>query len=141
YKVIAQVERAWRDNPDWLDSYYVRNEQGQMLPLGTLIRVHDRARPTQLNQFQQLNSAIIQGVPIVSMGEAIDSVRTIAEEEAARGYSFGCAGASRQFIRVGCGRYLTFALAVAIIFLVLAAQFEGFRDPLVILTTGPLSIC
>ena len=67
YKVIAQVERAYRDNPDWLRSYYVKNGQGQMLPLSTLISVHDRARPTQLNQFQQLNSAIIQGFPIVSM--------------------------------------------------------------------------
>jgi multidrug efflux pump len=141
YKVIAQVERAWRDNPDWLNSYYVRNDQGQMLPLGTLIRVHGRARPTQLNQFQQLNSAIIQGVPIVSMGEAIDTVRAIAEEEAPRGYAFDYAGAARQFIQEGGELYVTFALAVAIIFLVLAAQFESFRDPLVILITVPLSIC
>ncbi|MDO8697032.1 MAG: efflux RND transporter permease subunit, partial [Pseudomonas sp.] len=63
YKVIAQVERAYRDNPEWLNSYYVKNNDAQMLPLSTLIKVHDRARPTQLNQFQQLNSAIIQGFP------------------------------------------------------------------------------
>lgn len=69
YKVIAQVERAYRDNPGWLNNYYVKNEQGQMLPLSTLITVSDRARPRQLNQFQQLNSAIIQGVPLVSMGK------------------------------------------------------------------------
>ncbi|VXD05003.1 Uncharacterized transporter HI_0895 [Pseudomonas sp. 8Z] len=141
YKVIAQVERAYRDNPGWLDSYYVRSESGQMVPLGTLIRVSDRARPTKLNQFQQLNSVIIQGVPIVSMGEAVDTITQITREEAPRGYSYDYAGASRQYVQEGSALLLTFGLALAIIFLVLAAQFESFRDPLVILVTVPLSIC
>ena len=141
YKVIAQVERAYRDNPDWLRSYYVKNGQGQMLPLSTLIKVHDRARPTQLNQFQQLNSAIIQGFPTVSMGDAIETVRQIATEEAPPGFAFDYAGASRQYVQEGSALYVTFGLALALIFLVLAAQFESFRDPLVILVTVPLSIC
>jgi multidrug efflux pump len=141
YKVIAQVERAYRDNPEWLNSYYVKNLDGQMLPLSTLIKVHDRARPTQLNQFQQLNSAVIQGFPTVSMGDAIDTVRQIAMEEAPPGYAFDYAGASRQYVQEGSALYLTFAIALALIFLVLAAQFESFRDPLVILVTVPLSIC
>ena len=141
YKVIAQVERAYRDNPDWLRSYYVKNSQGQMLPLSTLIKVHDRARPTQLNQFQQLNSAIIQGFPTVSMGDAIETVRQIATEEAPPGFAFDYAGASRQYVQEGSALYVTFGLALALIFLVLAAQFESFRDPLVILVTVPLSIC
>ena len=141
YKVIAQVEQAYRDNPGWLNNYYVKNEQGDMLPLSTLIRVHDRARPTQLSQFQQLNAATIQGFPIVSMGEAIETLRSIAMEEAPQGYTFDYAGASRQYIQEGNALYTTFALALAIIFLVLAAQFESFRDPLVILVTVPLSVC
>ncbi|WP_295474001.1 multidrug efflux RND transporter permease subunit [uncultured Pseudomonas sp.] len=141
YKVIAQVERAYRDNPAWLNRYYVRNDQGKLLPLSTLISVSDRARPRQLNQFQQLNSAIIQGFPIASMGEAIDTVRTIAQEEAPAGFAFDYAGASRQYVQEGSTLWLTFALALAIIFLVLAAQFESFRAPLVILVTVPLSIC
>ena len=141
YKVIAQVERAYRDNPGWLSNYYVKNSAGQMVPLATLITVHDRARPTQLNQFQQLNSAIIQGFPIVSMGEAIDTVRQIAQEEAPRGFAFDFAGASRQYVQEGSALYVTFAMALALIFLVLAAQFESFRDPLVIMVTVPLSIC
>ena len=141
YKVIAQVERAYRDNPNWLGSYYVKSESGQMLPLSTLIKVHERARPTQLNQFQQLNSAVIQGMPMVSMGEAIDTVRQIAEAEAPRGYGFDYAGVARQYQQEGSALYATFGLALAIIFLVLAAQFESFRDPLVILVTVPLSIC
>ncbi len=141
YKVIAQVEQAYRDNPGWLSNYYVKNDQGEMLPLSTLITVHDRARPTQLTQFQQLNAATIQGFPIVSMGEAIDTLRSIALEEAPQGYTFDYAGASRQYIQEGNALYTTFALALAVIFLVLAAQFESFRDPLVILVTVPLSVC
>jgi multidrug efflux pump len=141
YKVIAQVERAYRDNPEWLNNYYVKNTQGELLPLSTLISVSDRARPRQLNQFQQLNSALISGFPIVSMGEAIDTVRQIAIEETPAGYAFDYSGASRQFIQEGSALWITFGLALAIIFLVLAAQFESFRDPLVILVTVPLSIC
>ncbi|MBD9482353.1 multidrug efflux RND transporter permease subunit [Pseudomonas sp. PDM14] len=141
YKVIAQVEREYRDNPGWLNSYYVKSESGQMVPLSTLITVTDRARPTKLKQFQQLNSAIVEGVPIVSMGEAVETITQIAREEAPRGYAFDYAGASRQYIQEGSALFVTFALALAIIFLVLAAQFESFRDPLVILVTVPLSIC
>ncbi len=141
YKVIAQVERAYRDNPGWLDNYYVRSESGQMVPLSTLIRVHDSARPTRLKQFQQLNSAIIEGFPLVSIGEALETVQQIAREEAPRGFGFDHAGATRQYVQEGAALYVTFALALAIIFLVLAAQFESFRDPLVILVTVPLSIC
>ena len=141
YKVIAQVERAYRDNPGWLGNYQVKSESGEMLPLSSLITLSDRARPTQLNQFQQLNSAIIQGVPIVSMGEAIETVQQIMAEEAPAGFAADYAGAARQFIQEGSALYATFGLALALIFLVLAAQFESFRDPLVILVTVPLSIC
>jgi multidrug efflux pump len=141
YKVIAQVERPFRDNPDWLNNYYVKNTQGQSLPLSTLIKVSDQARPRQLNQFQQLNAVTISGFPTVSMGEAIETVRQIALEEAPAGFAFDYAGASRQFVQEGSALWVTFGLALAIIFLVLAAQFESFRDPLVILVTVPLSIC
>lgn len=141
YKVIAQVERPYRDNAGWLNNYYVKNDQDQLLPLSTLITVSDRARPRQLNQFQQLNSAIIQGFPLVSVGEALQTVQAIAKEEAPEGFSFDYAGTARQFVQEGSALWVTFGLALAIIFLVLAAQFESFRDPLVILVTVPLSIC
>ncbi|MGY4492552.1 multidrug efflux RND transporter permease subunit [Pseudomonas sp. TE3610] len=141
YKVIAQVERAYRDNPEWLSQYYVRNSQNELLPLSTLITVSERARPRQLNQFQQLNSAIIQGFPIVSMGEAVQIVRQIAQEEAPAGFAFDYGSSARQYVQEGSALWVTFGLALAIIFLVLAAQFESFRDPLVILVTVPLSIC
>ncbi|EME94005.1 multidrug efflux RND transporter permease subunit MexW [Pseudomonas aeruginosa] len=141
YKVIAQVERPYRDNPGWLGSYYVKSRNGQLVALSTLIETHERARPRQLNQFQQLNSAIISGFPIVSMGEAIETVQQIAREEAPRGFAVDYAGASRQYVQEGSALLVTFGLALAIIFLVLAAQFESFRDPLVIMVTVPLSIC
>ncbi|AYC34162.1 multidrug efflux RND transporter permease subunit [Pseudomonas cavernae] len=141
YKVIAQVDRAYRNSPTRLDNYFVRSESGAMLPLSTLITVREQARPRQLNQFQQLNSAIISGFPMVSQGEALATVQQIAREEAPSGYTFDYAGASRQFVNEGNALYVTFALALAVIFLVLAAQFESFRDPLVILVTVPLSIC
>ena len=141
YKVIAQVDRRFRENPNWLGNYSVRNDQGRMLKLDTVIRVHERTRPTQLNQFQQLNSVTIQGVSQVSMGDAIDTLERIASEVAPKGYYFDYAGSSRQYIQEGNAMYATFALALALIFLVLAAQFESFRDPLIILVTVPLSIC
>jgi multidrug efflux pump len=141
YKVIAQVERPYRDNPQWLNNYYVKNSEGKLLALSTLITLSDRARPRQLNQFQQLNSAIISGFPLVSMGEAVDTVRQIAIEEAPPGFAYDYAGATRQLVQEGSALWVTFGLALAIIFLVLAAQFESFRDPLVILVTVPLSIC
>jgi len=112
-----------------------------MVPLSALISLSEVARPRQLKQFQQLNSATIQAFPIVSMGDAIDTTLKIAQEEAPTGYSFDYAGASRQFVQEGNALYVTFGLALAIIFLVLAAQFESFRDPLVILVSVPLSVC
>src|SRR5690606_20532411 len=99
YKVIAQVERAYRDNPSWLSSYYVRADSGEMLPLSTLVKVHDRARPTQLNQFQQLNSAIIQGFPTVSIGEAVETLEQIMREEAPSGFTHDYASTSRQYVQ------------------------------------------
>ncbi|MFA5678962.1 MAG: multidrug efflux RND transporter permease subunit [Pseudomonas sp.] len=141
YKVIAQVEREYRDNANWLAQYHVRNRDGEMIPLGSLINTSEQTRPRQLNQFQQLNAARIQGVPIVSMGEALSTLEEIAREELPQGFSVDYAGASRQFKQEGSELYVTFFLALAMIYLVLAAQFESFRDPLVILVTVPLSIC
>jgi len=141
YKVIAQVEREYRDNAGWLEQYHVRNRDGDMIPLGSLISTSEQTRPRQLNQFQQLNSARIQGVAIVSMGEALSLLEEIAREELPQGFSVDYAGESRQFKQEGAELYMTFLLAMAVIYLVLAAQFESFRDPLVILVTVPLSIC
>ena len=141
YKVIAQADPSFRDSPNWINNFSVRNSQGQMVSLATLVTISERARPAQLSQFQQLNSVTLKGFPIVSMGEAIETVRAIAEEESPKGFTFDYAGASRQFVTESGALAATFALALAVIYLLLAAQFESFRDPLVILVTVPLSIC
>ena len=141
YKVIAQSDPSFRDSPNWINNFSVRNSQGQMVSLATLVTISERARPAQLSQFQQLNSVTLKGFPIVSMGEAIETVRAIAEEESPKGFTFDYAGASRQFVTESGALAATFALALAVIYLLLAAQFESFRDPLVILVTVPLSIC
>ncbi|MBJ2242043.1 MULTISPECIES: multidrug efflux RND transporter permease subunit [unclassified Pseudomonas] len=142
YKVIAQVERTYRDNPDWLSHYNVKNAKGQLLPLSTLITVSSQqVRPRQLNQFQQLNSVLVSAYPIVGMSNALETVHAIAQEEAPAGYTFDYSNATRQFVQEGNALWGTFGLALAIIGLVLAAQFESLRDPLVILVTVPLSIC
>ena len=142
YKVIAQVERTYRDNPDWLSHYNVKNAKGQLLPLSTLITVSSQqVRPRQLNQFQQLNSVLVSAYPIVGMSNALETVQAIAQEEATAGYTFDYSNATRQFVQEGNALWGTFGLALAIIGLVLAAQFESLRDPLVILVTVPLSIC
>ena len=141
YKVIAQADPSFRDSPNWINNFSVRNSQGQMVSLATLVTISERARPAQLSQFQQLNSVTLKGFPIVSMGEAIETVRAIAEEESPKGFTFDYAGASRQFVTESGALAATSALALAVIYLLLAAQFESFRDPLVILVTVPLSIC
>jgi multidrug efflux pump len=141
YKVIAQADARFRDSPGWINNFSVRNDEGRMVSLATLVSVSERAQPGQLNQFQQLNSVTIKGFPIVSMGEAIETMQGIAREESPKGFTFDYAGASRQFMTESGALFATFGLALAVIYLLLAAQFESFRDPLVILVTVPLSIC
>ncbi|RDS90262.1 multidrug efflux RND transporter permease subunit [Pseudomonas fluorescens] len=142
YKVIAQVERKYRDNVNWLSHYSVKNAQGQLLPLSTVIKVSSQqVRPRQLNQFQQLNAVTLSAFPIVGMSDALETLHTLAEEEAPPGYTFDYSNATRQFVQEGNALWGTFGLALAVIYLVLAAQFESLRDALVILVTVPLSIC
>jgi len=142
YKVIAQVEQAYRNTPDWLSHYYVKNDKGQLLPLSTLIAVSEQqARPHQLNQFQQMNSVLIAGFPIVSMGDAIDTLHAIVQEEMPPGFTHDYSNATRQFMQERGALWGSFGLALAVIGLVLAAQFESYRDALVILVSVPLSVC
>ncbi|WP_426417871.1 MexW/MexI family multidrug efflux RND transporter permease subunit [Aestuariirhabdus sp. LZHN29] len=143
YKVIPQAEREMRNNRDWLQHYYVNTDSGDKIPLSTLIRIESTTRPGQLNQFQQLNSSLIQGVmaPGVTIGDALDFLNQKSGELFPQGFSKDYSGLSRQYVEEGNKLFYTFLVSLAVIFLVLAAQFESFRDPLVILVTVPLSIC
>ncbi len=142
YKVIPQVEQAARLNPDQLLHYYIKAADGSVVPLSTVAHIRTEAIPEAINHFQQLNSATIQGVtaPGVAMGDALASLKNLADRTLPPGYTIDYAGTSRQFIQESGGFIATFAFALIIIFLALAALFESFRDPLIILVSVPMSI-
>lgn len=143
YKVIPQAIAENRLDQSMLNRYYVRTVSGDQVTLGTVISLETVAQPVSLNQFQQLNSAKLEGmmVPGVSLGDALDFLNGKAREILPEGFSVDYDGQSRQYVSEGSKLYVTFALSLIAIFLVLAAQFESFRDPLVILISVPLSIC
>ncbi|MGH6977224.1 MAG: efflux RND transporter permease subunit, partial [Stellaceae bacterium] len=142
YKVIPQVAQAARLNPDQLLHYYIKASDGSVVPLSTVAHIKTEAIPEAINHFQQLNSATIQGVaaPGVAMGDALAALKNLADRTLPPGYSIDYAGTSRQYIQETGGFVVTFAFALIIIFLALAALFESFRDPLIILVSVPMSI-
>ncbi len=142
YKVIPQVEQRFRLNPDQLKHYYLRTASGSMVPLSTVVHLQTTVQPETINHFQQANSATIQGVamPGIAQGQALDDLRQLAQRTLPSGYSYDYAGPSRQFMQESGGLVLTFFFALVIIFLALAAQFESFRDPIIILVSVPMAI-
>jgi multidrug efflux pump len=143
YEVIPQVERKYRLNPESMNHYYVRSISGEAVPLGSLISINVIAEPRSLPHFNQLNSATVGAVPApgVAMGDAITWFEDIANTTLPSGYNHDYMGEARQYVTEGSALYATFGLALAIIFLVLAIQFESIRDPLVIMVSVPLAIC
>ncbi|AJR07003.1 transporter [Photobacterium gaetbulicola] len=143
YEVIPQVERKYRLNPESLKGYYVRAADGKAIPLGSLVTIEVVSEPRSLPHFNQLNSATVGAVPApgVAMGDAISWFQSEAASTLPAGYQYDFMGEARQFVTEGNALYTTFALALAIIFLVLAIQFESLRDPLVIMVSVPLAIC
>ncbi|MCL9776582.1 multidrug efflux RND transporter permease subunit [Vibrio methylphosphonaticus] len=143
YEVIPQVERKYRLNPESMNMYFVRSANGQAIPLGSLVSIDVVAEPRSLPHFNQLNSATVGAVPApgVAMGDAITWFESVAENKLPNGYSHDYMGEARQYVTEGSALYATFGLALAIIFLVLAIQFESIKDPFVIMVSVPLAIC
>jgi multidrug efflux pump len=141
YKVIPQIQRADRLNPAQLHNIYVTGPKGQLVPLSILASIHNSTVPRSLNRFQQLNAVKISGVPVRPLNEALSFLENEAAKILPKGYIVDYTGESRQ-LRTEGSRFLpTFALAVILIFLVLAAQFNSFRDPFVILAGSvPLAL-
>jgi multidrug efflux pump len=133
YKVIPQLERSARLNANQLRDIYVTKPDGDLIALSTFATVEDRVVPRSLNRFQQLNSVKLSGVAIRPLDEALTFLEAEAKTILPRGYSVDYTGESRQLRKEGNKFVPAFALAVVLIFLVLAAQFNSFRDPLVIL--------
>ena len=132
YRVIPQVERGQRLNAAQLLDYHVRGPAGQLIPLSTIATLKETVQPRTLNRFQQLNSVKITGVgPSIDL--ALKKLEAKAAEILPAGYSIDYGGQSRQLRYEGSALWTAFALAGVLIFLVLAAQFNSFRDPFVIL--------
>jgi len=135
YKVIPQVERAFRLNPEQLGNYYVGAGGGKLVQLSTFASLKYKVQPQSLKHFQQLTAATIQAMPRagVSLGQALDFFNREAKTALPQGYGVDYGGQSRQYFQEGSSLIVAFLFGAITIFLVLAAQFESFRDPLVIL--------
>jgi multidrug efflux pump len=133
YKVIPQLLRAERLNPEQLGDVYVTGPSGQVVALSSIATLRDTVAPRSLNRFQQLNSVKISGVAIRPLDEALGYLEGEAAKILPSGYKIDYTGESRQLRSEGNKFLPAFLLAVVLIFLVLAAQFNSFRDPFVIL--------
>ncbi len=142
YQVIPETPRRFRLTPEQLGNYYVKAANGASVPLSNIVSIHREVTAQSLPRFNQLNAATISGVPMigVSVGDALSFLQTQAAKTLPAGFSTDYAGGSRQYVQEGNALLVTFAFALIVIYLVLAAQYESFRDPLVILVSVPLSI-
>jgi multidrug efflux pump len=143
YQVIPQIIHKERLNTEQVLNYYVSTDKGAMIPLSTIAHLKTSVVPEAINHFQQLNSATISGVlfPWITLGQGLGVLKNIAADVMPAGYTIDYSGESRQFEQEGNALLITFLFAMIIIFLCLAALFESFRDPLIVLISVPMSIC
>lgn len=142
YDIIMQVPDEYRRNPSKLGEFYVRSASGEMVPLSAVMKISNNASPTAIEQFNQLNSSTISALPLpgVTTGDGLKTILDIANAKLPEGFFIDYAGQSRLEVEQGNTILIAFSLAVIVIYLVLAAQFESFRDPFIIMMTVPLSI-
>ncbi len=143
YKVIPQVLQVDRLNPSQVLNYEFRTPSGVNIPISTVAKLQTTTVPETITHFQQLNSVTIGGVnaaPGVSQGEALQFLRDTVAQVASPAYAVDYSGQSRQFVKETGGFAVTLAFSIIIVFLALAAQFESFRDPVVILVSVPLAL-
>src|SRR5271165_5956946 len=142
YQVIPQAPREFRLSPDWLTRYQLRTTNGELAPLSAVASVTDEVQPNGLTSFQQLNSATLSGVPFPgrTLGEALDFLKDKSKEVFPEGYTYDFQGDSRQYEQEGNSLVYVFVFALIVIYLVLAAQYESFRDPLIILIALPTAL-
>jgi multidrug efflux pump len=142
FDVVVQVRGDERNAPEDISNIFVRGKNEQMIPLSGLVRVNEGISPRELNHFGQRRAVTITAnlAPGYTLGEALDAMRVIADRHLKSGYATELAGLSREFRESGTALALVFVLALAFIYLVLAAQFESFRDPFIIMLTVPLAM-
>lgn len=142
YDVIVELTPEDRRNPADLSRVYVRSQSGQMVPLSNIVEIKETVAAKNLNHFNQLRSATITAnmAPNYSLGDALTYMQGVTDEVLPATAQTEYSGQSREFTEASGGAYLTFALALIFIYLVLAAQFESFINPFIIMLTVPLSI-
>ncbi len=142
YDIIMQVPQEYRDNPERLGDFFVRSATGEMVPLSAVISIDTSVAATAIEQFSQLNSATIAALPMpgITTGDGLATIEEIARPLLPDGFFIDYSGQSRLEVEQGNTIMIAFGLAVIVIYLVLAAQFESFRDPLIIMMSVPLSI-
>ncbi|HVX31368.1 MAG TPA: efflux RND transporter permease subunit [Nitrolancea sp.] len=142
YDIIPQVPQTERFNPESLQKFFVRNQSGTMVPLSSLVTLKTVPSPPAIEQFNQLNSATLTALPRpgVTTGQGLQQLQQIAAQVLPTGYFIQYAGQSRTEIEAGNTLLIAFGLAIIVIYLVLAAQFESFRDPFIIMMAVPLSM-
>jgi multidrug efflux pump len=142
YRVILQARDSDRATPSDLDNIYVRSDKNALIPLSNLVRVSETAGPQDYKRFDRLRAITISAglAPGYSLGEALDYLEKVVKQELPPEAQIKYDGESREFRRSGGALYMTFVLALTIVFLVLAAQFESFKHPLVIMMTVPLAV-
>ncbi len=142
YKVIPQVPRDFRADMNALNNFYIPTASGDQVPLSTLVKFESTVEPSQRTQFQQLNSNMVQGVmaPGVELGDALAFMENHAKANFPRGFGWDYSGQSRQYTQQGSALIVTFFMSILVIYLVLAAQFESWRDPFIVLISVPMSI-
>jgi len=140
YQVIPQVLQKYRLNPSQVLNLHVRAANGSLVQLGTVAHLERSTVPESINHFQQLNSATIAGAPAVSQGRALAFLQKALQDVAPSGYTVDYSGASRQYAQGSNAFLYTFGFALIIVYLSLAALFESFRDPVVILVSVPAAL-
>lgn len=142
YRVYVQADEIFRSNPKNLEEFYVRSRNGQMIPLGNLITVERTTSPQTINHYNLFRSAEINGsaAPGVSSGEAIKAMEQMAKEVLPQGMGYEWSGISLEEKESGPQTLILFVLGIVVVFLVLAAQYESFFDPVIILLSVPLAM-
>ncbi|VEI45807.1 acriflavine resistance protein [Actinobacillus equuli] len=140
YPIVSQAIRKDRLNPQDLVNYYVTTASGESVPLSSFVTLELSTEPAALPRMNQLNSATISGVVSSSIGDAVNWAKEELDRSLPKGYQYDFKSEARQYVQEGNAMVMTFALAVIIIYLVLAIQFESWRDPMVILVSVPLAL-
>lgn len=142
YRVYVQADQQFRANPDDIRKLYVRSQTGQMIPMGNLVKINQTIGPSNIAHYNLFRSIEINGSPApgVSSGQALNAMEAIAKEALPRGFGYEWSGLSLEEIQAGGAALFIFALGITFVFLTLAAQYENYIDPFIILLTVPLAI-